>query len=285
MKINKILLILPFTSLIFAGCGEEQKNPFTKDDIVINVSSLSLETFTSMYVRVNNEKLNDFVNWSVTDSTIASIDQNGKVTGLKAGSTSIDATYKDLKSTITVTVNDPLSNPYLVFNCGDSTNLFVGQSFTFKTDLYFKGEKVENVSYSYETDNASIATVNSKGTITANSAGVANITVSTTYLNNFVAGQIKVNVLNSPSSISVINLPYGNDGYELEIDVEEIFVPYLMVIENGCLIDKPDIIYQSIDPSIATFSEGIITGINSGETTVIANYKNICVAMIDVTVL
>lgn len=110
------------------------------------------------------------LSWSVEDSTIASIDNNGKATGLKAGTTTViveTGTGVEARATLVVTapqVVDIYVTPGAkTMNIGDTLNLKVGGS--------------NYSSISYVSSNPSIATVSSSGKVTAKAVGGATITV------------------------------------------------------------------------------------------------------------
>lgn len=283
MKFNKSLLFLTLASVVFTGCSNNEKSQFTTEDIAINVSSLTLELNSTQYLNVANEKLNDFVTWTVADESVASINSNGMVTGLKAGTTTIDATYKDLKSTVNIEVIEPSAIPFISFDCDNEINMFEGQVFTFTSSLYFKGEKIEYSSFDYETDNASVVDVNN-GVIVAKNSGVGHISVSTTYLNKFVANEITVNVVKPESSIVATNLSTEDGAYTLELDNGTSFTVDVFVIENGCAIEDPEIIWSTENNAVCSVTDGLIEGLCVGETTVHANYKNIVDLAIAVSV-
>ena len=110
------------------------------------------------------------------DPQTATVDENGVVTGVKAGTTKILVTDKDGKkgeAYITVANNVTLNV--------SGKDLFVGQTFTLSATTNPKGLNVI-----WTSDNESVATVEN-GLISALSAGTANITVT---VKNFESGDL-----------------------------------------------------------------------------------------------
>ena len=115
------------------------------------------------------------VNWASSDSSIATVDQTGKVTAIKAGQATITATTTDgsnLNATCTVTVTNPVLQEITLNKISDS--LIIGQ-----TDNLVATTTPTGVSITWSSSDSNIATVDSSGKITAMSSGQATITVTT----------------------------------------------------------------------------------------------------------
>lgn len=147
--------------------------PATKDVGVGTTESLSL-TYTPESA---NQHLN--VVWSSNNDTVATVDQNGVVTGVKAGTATItaqlsDSGYTDIKATCLVTVKTisvtgvSLNLTNLSMTIGDESTLVATVS----------PSNATNKAVSWSSNNNSVATVNN-GKITAVSKGTAVITVTT----------------------------------------------------------------------------------------------------------
>ena len=87
-----------------------EKNPA----IALNTTSLTLnesETATLTVTYTDIETANQKVTWSSNDTSIATVDSSGKITAVKAGNTTITATYSDtVKATCAVTVEKTASS-------------------------------------------------------------------------------------------------------------------------------------------------------------------------------
>lgn len=148
--------------------------PATKDVGVGTTESLSL-TYTPESA---NQHLN--VTWSSNNNAVATVDQNGVVTGVKAGTATItaqlsDSGYTDIKATCLVTVKAisvtgvSLDYTSLSMTIGDESTLVATVS----------PSNATNKAVSWSSNNNSVATVDN-GKITAVSKGTAVITVTTT---------------------------------------------------------------------------------------------------------
>ena len=103
------------------------------------------------------------VKWSTSDKKIATVSSKGKVTAKKKGTATITAKVGKKSYKCKVTVKEPYIN-------ATKKSLVVGETYTLK----LTGATAKK----YTSSNKSIATVSSKGKITAKKAGKATITVT-----------------------------------------------------------------------------------------------------------
>ncbi len=117
--------------------------------------------------------------WASSNTSVATVDQNGVVKGVKAG-----------KATISLTVQNPGDANALVVTCEVTVKKYVtsiklspskktlnnGQKFTIKATVGPKD--AANKAVTYKSSNTKIATVSSKGAVTAKKPGKVTITVT-----------------------------------------------------------------------------------------------------------
>ncbi len=106
------------------------------------------------------------VTWSVDKDTVATVDANGLVTAVAAGTVVVTATYEDATATVTLTVKDyevAITEP-------DSTTIKVGESLEL--------EATANADVTWSSSNKDVATVDENGKVTAVAAGTATITAT-----------------------------------------------------------------------------------------------------------
>lgn len=115
--------------------------------------------------------------YASSKKSVATVDKNGKVTAKKAGTATITVTNNGKKATVKITVKAPKLNKTKV-------TLKVKKTFTIKITG-------KNGKQTFKSDKKKIATVNSKGKVTAKKKGSATITVTT---NGGVKLKLKVTV-------------------------------------------------------------------------------------------
>ena len=153
----------------------------------MNVTNITLSSESISLVEGDSQTLtatvspsnatNKKVIWTSTDGSIASVD-NGRVTALKPGNTTIKAKSDDGGKTATcqVTVKAKVYNVESVSLDKTNITLTEGDSETLTATVYPDNSTNKNVSW--KSSNTSVATVNN-GVVTALKAGTATITVTT----------------------------------------------------------------------------------------------------------
>ncbi|WCN39674.1 cadherin-like beta sandwich domain-containing protein [Aneurinibacillus uraniidurans] len=126
---------------------------------------------------------NKKVLWSSSDPNVAAVDENGIITPVEVGTTTITVTTEagGYTATSTVTVNPaPLVNVPVTDVVLDKTalNLTAGGS-TARLTATVKPDNATNKEVMWSSDNSNIATVDANGVVTPKSAGTATITVTT----------------------------------------------------------------------------------------------------------
>lgn len=146
----------------------------TATEIAIGGTETLNITYTPVDANTGKE-----VTWSSSDETVAKVDANGKVTGLKAGTATITATSKT-KSSITASCAVTIKAvPVTGVNVTPSTaTIQIGGNTTLSYSVSPNNATDKTVSWS--SDNTNVATVDANGKVTGVAEGTATITVTTT---------------------------------------------------------------------------------------------------------
>lgn len=121
------------------------------------------------------------VKWSSSDKKIARVNKNGVVTGVKAGTATITATAGSGKNRKTASCKVTVKKAVRVRKVSitaPTRNLTAGDQVKLKATV--KPKKATTKKLQYSSSNKEVATVSSKGLITAKSAGTAKITAKAT---------------------------------------------------------------------------------------------------------
>ena len=119
---------------------------------------------------------NKNVTWSSSNTAVATVDANGKVTAVSVGTTTVTVTTKDGGKTATcaVTVTIPVTGVSL-----NKTELTLPAGSTETLIATVTPDNATNKNVTWSSSNPAVATVDSNGKVTAVSAGTATITVTT----------------------------------------------------------------------------------------------------------
>ncbi len=201
------------------------------------------------------------VKWSVSDSSIASVDSEGKVTAKKTGTvrvtaTSSDGGYTDTKTLVITSSADSVWSVSI-----DGGDVWLEVSKTGKLTATVEPSEAKDKSVTWKSNNESVAKIDSEGNIAAVSEGKAVVTV-TTNDGGFTAS-VNVSVMKSSDNVWTV----GIDGGDREIKVSEnIKLNATVLPENA---KNRNVKWSVSDDSVITIDQdGSIIGKKLGTATV-----------------
>ncbi len=182
---GKVTAVKAGSATITAKAGDKTATCMvTVEKLVIPVSSVSLNKTSLTLTEGENETLtatvgpdnatDKTVTWSTSDASVATVDQSGRVTAVKAGSATITAKAGDKTATCSVTVEKLVIPVSSVSLNKTSLTLTEGESETLTATVDPDNATDKKVSWS--SSNTKIATVDSNGKVTAVKAGTVTIT-------------------------------------------------------------------------------------------------------------
>ena len=174
-----------------ASCTVTVKGPAVTG-VSLDKTTLSLgkgESYTLKATVVPVDAENKKVTWKSSDSKVATVDANGRVTAIASGSATITATTDDGGKTATcaVSVAGAVSGVTL-----DKTSLSLdkGESYTLKATV--TPADAENKKVTWRSSDTKVATVDANGKVAAVAPGTATITVTTEDGNKTATCMVKV---------------------------------------------------------------------------------------------
>lgn len=155
-----------------------KKKPVTgvtlkKKDITIGIG----EIYQLVEVISPTDAYNKKVTWSTANKSIATVGTTGKVTGKKAGSTKVTVTTNDGKYTCVCKVTVKDFKVTGVSLKSSKASLVIDQ--TYQLTAVISPTNATNKKVTWKSNNTKIATVDSKGKVTAKNYGTAKIVVTT----------------------------------------------------------------------------------------------------------
>ncbi len=153
-KMKKVLSMVLCAMLVVTAL------PFTADAAAVKISKKSATVYAGKTLQLKVLNTKKSVKWSTSNKKVATVSSKGLVKGVKEGKATITAKVGKKKYTSKITVKARLNATKATLTVGGSTQL--------------KMYGVSKVTWS--TSNKSVATVTSKGKVTAKKAGSATIT-------------------------------------------------------------------------------------------------------------
>ena len=254
--------LLPL-SLILLAILACQKEPGT-----VNVTNITLSSESISLVEGDNETLtatvspsnatNKKVIWTSTDGSIASVD-NGKVTALKPGKTTIKATSDDGGKTATcqVTVNARVYNVESVSL--DKTNITLTEGDSETLTATVSPSNATNKNVRWKSSNTSVATV-SNGKVSALKEGTATITVMTDDGGKTATCQVTVNA--KVYKVESVSLD------RTSITLTEGDSQTLTATVSPSNATNKNVSWKSSSTSVATVSNGKVCALKAGTASI-----------------
>ena len=232
------------------------------DKPLIYIGYTALVTSTTRDVN-SNLLTGRLTTWLSSDPNIATVSATGVVTAIAKGTATITGTSEGISATTAVTVD--LAPVQFVTVSVPTTQLLVGQSVqatAATSDLNDRPLTGRVITYS--TSNASVATVDPLGAVTATGPGSANIIATSEGKTGFVTIQVQ----NVP--VATVGVSFGNTS-SIAVGGTVQAQAVLRDANNNQLSGR-FVQWTSGDPAIVIVDvNGLVTGIGPGTTTIIAS--------------
>ncbi len=199
------------------------------------------------------------VEWKSSAAGVATVDDDGLVRGVAAGTAKITATSGEVSAQATVTVS-PIPANAVVVSPGEAT-VFVGKTVTLKATVTdASGDPLTGRPISWKTSAASVATVSTSGVVTAKAPGKATITATS----EGKSGTSTITVELVP--VATVDMNPG----ELRLEIGKTgTITATPKASDGTPLTGRDIDWKSRDPAVATVSQsGVVTAKSTGSTIV-----------------
>ena len=200
----------------------------------------------------------DGVTWQCSDETIAIIDENGKVTGLRQGTVTITATSKDGKALGTHTVSvENIIEQKITLNESKIT-MKKGTKYTW-LKVTFMPENTTDKSLKWQSNNKKVVTVNEKGVLSAKGIGKATITVTSA---NGKTAKVNVKVTKYAVKVKKVSI----DSKKTIMEGEKVTIPLEVTPVNAT---NQKMKWKSSNEDVATVnSKGVVTAKKAGKATI-----------------
>jgi uncharacterized protein YjdB len=174
--------------------------PATSVNILENAFTLNktgVDTSKTLTWEINPTDTDDTKKWTSSNTAVATVDQNGKVTAVEKGTAIITLTVGSVLDSVEVTVNVPVTDITL-----DTTNITLIPTQTRKIIASVLPTNANDKTISWNVGDTNIATVSSDGTVTAVNPGVTTLSIQS----GTITKTVSINVL-TPVNGLIINVP------------------------------------------------------------------------------
>jgi uncharacterized protein YjdB len=207
------------------------------------------------------------VDYTSSNTTVASVSNTGLVEALAAGSATITATVDEVSDTVTIVVEEDTTAADLTLDPGD-TNLALGDTLTFTGTVTTAGGDTLPDEVEFEITDTAVATVDpSTGLVTAVAVGRTQLVATS----GAVADTVEVSVGTEPGgnvgtltlTPATLNLAVGTSD-TLAVAVTDTL---------GAAIPDPLVDYSSDATAVATVDAfGVVTAVATGSANIIATF-------------
>ena len=266
---GKVTAVAPGTATITAKAGDKSatctvtvaKRIIPATAISIRPSSLEFYDgdMDALVAILTPSNSTDEVQWSSSNSGVATISSSGLVKGIAAGTATITAKAGEVSATCSITVKQSIPVTSVTLN---QTELALEKGQTGTLSATVLPEEATRKSVTWRSDNTSIATVNSSGVVTARGGGETKIRAK-------AGNQEAVCVVTVTVSANGITLNKGET--TLCVGADETLTAKVSPDD----VTNKSVTWGSNLPGIATVDEnGKVTGVAEGDAIITATTHN-----------
>ena len=268
-------------SMTIISCGPDEPDPSTgpgtggggqTGPATVAVTGVSLNKSTINLVEGVSETLtatvapdnatNKAVSWKTSDAAVATVDNSGKVTAVKAGSATITVTTADGSKTATCAVTVTAKEVKVTGISVDPATLEIKEGDTGQLNVVFTPADATSQDITWKSTNTEAATVDGSGLVTAIKEGKTRIVATVT--GSEIEAFCEVTVT-PDTALKGIEFTAGKVevGVGKTTTLEIAFTPTYAANKN--------VTFSSSNTSIATVaSDGTVMGVKEGEATITA---------------
>ncbi len=175
------------------------------------------ETLSLSAVVLPETTTNKTVVWSTSNSSVATVDNTGKVTAIGSGDVTITAKCGDASGTITLKVESIITSLSL-----SSTELTLEKGRKETLKVSYSPSEPDRLSLNWSSSDASIATVNGSGEVTGIKPGTVDITITDTE-----------SKLKAECTVTIIETLYGDSNNDGSITINDAVLMVNYILERN----------------------------------------------------
>lgn len=208
------------------------------------------------------------------ESSILTVLKDGTIIANEAGTATVYVICGNLEKECLITVRDTNENPVItVDGIDEDLGLAINEAFPLDYSLIIANKSISG-QFTFSVQDSEILSVSDDGIITAKKEGQSDLYITCSYKKWTVDKTITVSVVSdvvvrlSENRINLTTVS-GVNGFDTNKTVE-----FLGVFNGENKINGASIIWRTLDASVATVSDGVISAVGNGKTYVKAVYSN-----------
>lgn len=268
-----LTLVSALCVFAFAACSSD---PTPKEpEITIELQdtlTVGLFKTATLTATTNSEEA---VVYTSSDESVLTIADNGLITPLKAGTATVRASVEEKFAECAVTVTAPEESEVSIAAVTRTLNLKTTKTATIEAQAYVGEEMIEGTSFTYQSSDETIVTVDNSGVATGVNKGTATITVSGTCKGfSFGSDTVSVTVTEDVTiETSYTQLELYTSAASSETPNESALS--VVVKNNGDEVENPDFQVTSSDDKIVAYENGkLVAKGTKGSATVTVSYTS-----------
>lgn len=280
-KIGAFVSLISTVCLVLAGCGGGSKHSNTQSNgtsrTLVSIAVTSSNSATSLaagttlqlaaqgtYSDGTTASLTSQVTWATSDSTLASASASGLLTGLKVGSITVTASQGSVSGKMNLSVTQATLSSISV---SGGASLTAGTTEQLAAQGTYTDKSTQSISnqVTWQSSDATVASVNSSGMLTAVKAGSVTVTASM----NSISGTAGVTV--SAASVVLTAINVGVPSPSLAAGSTEQLTATGVYSDNSTQSLTSQVAWSSSDTTVGSVSAaGVLTGVKAGSVTLTA---------------
>ena len=240
-----------------------------KEIVINNTAALSITRSPAF--------TDDKLTWTSSDENVATVAENGEVTALGVGKSTITATINSEAGSIAATCEVTVLPIEVAGVAFASEEIKLNEGGTAALRVTIEPENATDQSLTWKSSDEAVATVNENGIVTAHKLGPANITVTTA---NGLTATCKVSVI--AQVIEVVGVSFESE----EVELSQGETATLKVTFDPEDATDQSLTWESSDEAVATVDEkGLVTALKPGSTNITVTTPNGFTATCKVSVI
>ena len=178
--LTALLLVVLSLSCLMVACNgtTPPPEPEAQKTLAFTEQTATVGALETLQLLVTQENIDEALVFESSDTSKATVNNAGIVTGIDAGTCTITVSADGKSASLTLTVTPVDETKLEIFTAYAQLDLCINDSRNLNVSLYYKDDLVEGGSFTYESQDPEVVTVDKDGKVTALKLGETTIVIS-----------------------------------------------------------------------------------------------------------